>query len=281
MKITPKEDLKKVLQEVENLAKAGKHKNIVKYLDCFLVQEEWGGDAENDADSVSYDYTGNTHDLGYPSESSSFINFDGEASFLQQVNDSSEKEVEFSSRNSEEISIPDLMSPERPNSAGYSTTLTCICIKMEFCDFTLDQLFETLKTHKVAHNDLNSLFENVPSFTDFEENKSNTKFGAFSPLFILCQLLEGLIFIHNLGIVHRDLKPSNIFIMQNGKVKIGDFGLSKDLSKESGLSKMYAAGTRFYMAPEFLSERSACPAEIFLPPADMYSLGKLHAPAPS
>ena len=36
--ITPKEDLKKVLQEVENLSRAGKHKNIVKYLDCFLIQ---------------------------------------------------------------------------------------------------------------------------------------------------------------------------------------------------------------------------------------------------
>ena len=62
--------------------------------------------------------------------------------------------------------------------------------------------------------------------------------------------------------------------MQDGKVKIGDFGLSKDLSKESGLSKMYAAGTRFYMAPEFLGDKSSSAAEIFLPPADMYSLGK-------
>ena len=146
---------------------------------------------------------------------------------------------------------------------------------MEFCDFTLDQLLETVKTQKVAHNDLNDLFDNVSTVIDFKENKFNAKFGAFSPLFIICQLLEGLVFIHNLGIVHRDLKPANIFIMQNGKVKIGDFGLSKDLSKESGMSKIYAAGTRFYMAPEFLNEQSASPSEIFLPPADMYSLGKI------
>ena len=114
----------------------------------------------------------------------------------------------------------------------------------------------------------------MPQFIDFKETKPNLKFGAFSPLYIICQLLDGLIFIHDLGIVHRDLKPANIFIMQDGKVKIGDFGLSKDLSKESGLSKMYAAGTRFYMAPEFLGNNSASAAEIFLPPADMYSLGK-------
>ena len=38
--ITPREDLRKVLQEVENLSRAGTHTNIVRYLDCFLIQEE-------------------------------------------------------------------------------------------------------------------------------------------------------------------------------------------------------------------------------------------------
>jgi hypothetical protein len=33
--------------------------------------------------------------------------------------------------------------------------------------------------------------------------------------------------------------------MQDGRVKIGDFGLSKDLSKELGMAKLYAAGTRW------------------------------------
>ena len=146
---------------------------------------------------------------------------------------------------------------------------------MEFCHSTLDHLLHSLKNNKPSHIDLTKLFQNASLFTDFKENKSNAKFGSFSPLFIISQLLEGLIFIHNLGIVHRDLKPANIFIMQDGKIKIGDFGLSKDLSKESGLSKLYAAGTRFYMAPEFLGDNSVSPAETFLPPADMFSLGKI------
>ena len=106
---------------------------------------------------------------------------------------------------------------------------------MEFCDFTLDQLMTTLQLHKFKYSDRLSLFSNIHLLIDeVKDDKINAKFGLFSPLFILRQLLEGLSYIHQLGIVHRDLNPANIFIMNNGNVKIGDFGLSKDLSKESG-----------------------------------------------
>ena len=93
----------------------------------------------------------------------------------------------------------------------------------------------TLQLHKIKYQDRLSLFSNIHLLIDeVKDDKINAKFGLFSPIFILRQLLEGLSYIHQLGIVHRDLKPANIFIMNNGNVKIGDFGLSKDLSKESG-----------------------------------------------
>ena len=129
----------------------------------------------------------------------------------------------------------------------------------------------------------------VVTIQEFKEDKINAKFGLFSPLFIIRQLLEGLSFIHHLGIVHRDLKPANIFVMNTGGVKIGDFGLSKDLSKESGLAKLYAAGTRFvdcklrflknifkrfYMAPEFINNKVNEEDIIVYPSSDMYSFGK-------
>eukprot|EP00092_Neocalanus_flemingeri_P028968 GFUD01031451.1.p1 GENE.GFUD01031451.1~~GFUD01031451.1.p1 ORF type:complete len:511 (+),score=157.39 GFUD01031451.1:160-1692(+) len=268
IRINPREDLKKVLQEVENLSKVGKHKNVVKYLDCFLIQEEGQFDPD-EADSLSYDYSNTQNSNGYPHQTSDFINFDKDISNLQQVHDLSDPKLAVSSSSS---SLPDLI-PDQMDAAGQYSTITCICIKMEFCHSTLDHLLHSLKDNNPSYTDLTQMFQNAPSFVDFKENKSNAKFGVFSPLYIICQLLEGLIFIHNLGIVHRDLKPANIFIMHDGKIKIGDFGLSKDLSKESGLSKLYAAGTRFYMAPEFLGEKSVSPAEIFLPPADMFSLG--------
>lgn len=42
---------------------------------------------------------------------------------------------------------------------------------------------------------------------------------------ILRQVLKGLQFLHQKGIVHRDIKASNL-LMQNGVVKIADFGVS-------------------------------------------------------
>lgn len=102
----------------------------------------------------------------------------------------------------------------RSESPGYSSIQTCLCIKMDFCDFTLEHFLDSLRTNRQLFPDVTSLFNNISSFVDFKPEKSNQKFGAFSPLYIICQLLDGLIFIHNLGIVHRDLKPANIFIMQ-------------------------------------------------------------------
>ena len=35
--------------------------------------------------------------------------------------------------------------------------------------------------------------------------------------------------MQSLGLCHRDLKPANLFLMQNGEIKVIDFGESKDL----------------------------------------------------
>ena len=46
---------------------------------------------------------------------------------------------------------------------------------------------------------------------------------------ILAQLVEGIIAIHKKKLVHRDLKPENIFFTEEKDIKIGDFGLAREL----------------------------------------------------
>jgi serine/threonine-protein kinase len=68
---------------------------------------------------------------------------------------------------------------------------------------------------------------------------------------ILLQVCEGLEFAHTRGIVHRDIKPSNIRVLEDGTVKIMDFGIAKSLEGSSNLTQTgIALGTAGYLAPE-------------------------------
>jgi len=66
---------------------------------------------------------------------------------------------------------------------------------------------------------------------------------------VIVQVCRGLAYAHEHGIVHRDIKPSNIRILDDGSVKILDFGIAKlggtNLTK-SGMM----VGTVHYMSPE-------------------------------
>ena len=70
-------------------------------------------------------------------------------------------------------------------------------------------------------------------------------------------VIEGLREAHRLGVIHRDVKPSNCFLEADGRVKVGDFGLSKSLVNESNLTRTGSfLGTPLYASPEQIKGES-------------------------
>jgi serine/threonine protein kinase len=71
---------------------------------------------------------------------------------------------------------------------------------------------------------------------------------------VLCQIANGLRYIHSRNLVHRDVKPDNILISMTTPVqmKLSDFGLVKKISPQGTYTQSGLKGTLIWMAPEIL-----------------------------
>jgi hypothetical protein len=84
----------------------------------------------------------------------------------------------------------------------------------------------------------------------------------------IIQVCEALHYAHSQGVVHRDIKPGNIMILEDGLVKVMDFGIARaagGTKTRTGIIK----GTPFYMSPEQAKGASITGA------SDIFSLGVL------
>ncbi|KAM6179598.1 serine/threonine-protein kinase Nek3 [Erethizon dorsatum] len=63
------------------------------------------------------------------------------------------------------------------------------------------------------------------------------------------QVCLGVNHIHKKRVLHRDIKSKNVFLTQNGKVKLGDFGSARLLSNPMAFACTYV-GTPYYVPPE-------------------------------
>jgi serine/threonine protein kinase len=84
---------------------------------------------------------------------------------------------------------------------------------------------------------------------------------------IACQIAEGLAAAHARGVIHRDIKPENIFLTNDGRAKILDFGIARigprpgditsRVAAQRGISSAgFVMGTAGYMSPEQVRGKS-------------------------
>jgi serine/threonine protein kinase len=64
------------------------------------------------------------------------------------------------------------------------------------------------------------------------------------------QMCAALAHAHSIGVIHRDLKPANLFLAEDGLLKVGDFGLARDLNNSRLTLDGQTVGTCRYMPPE-------------------------------
>mmetsp|Transcript_57931 Transcript_57931/g.137899 ORF Transcript_57931/g.137899 Transcript_57931/m.137899 type:complete len:610 (+) Transcript_57931:137-1966(+) len=98
---------------------------------------------------------------------------------------------------------------------------------------------------------------------------------------LLQQMLSAVQHLHHSGVVHRDIKPENFLFTQRepereplppaaSPLKLIDFGLSRRLGTEAGVSITQKIGTTEYMAPESFAGRMSM---VLADRADMWSIG--------
>lgn len=84
------------------------------------------------------------------------------------------------------------------------------------------------------------------------------------------QILRALGEAHRNNIIHRDIKPQNIMLLENGRVKVMDFGIAKLPDAETITVTDKAVGTVYYMSPEQAGGKKSIDAR-----SDIYSLGAM------
>lgn len=83
------------------------------------------------------------------------------------------------------------------------------------------------------------------------------------------QMCSALQYAHNHGIVHRDLKPGNVFLSRASKfLKLGDFGIARDMKAQDVTDAGLTVGTYAYMAPELIRGERFISGTV-----DLYALG--------
>ena len=110
------------------------------------------------------------------------------------------------------------------------------------------------------------VMEYLPGITLRELLREQRRLTVPQAVTILDAVLSGLAAAHKAGIVHRDVKPENVLLAEDGRIKIGDFGLARATTANTA-SGAQLLGTIAYLAPELVTRGTADAR------SDIYALG--------
>ena len=95
------------------------------------------------------------------------------------------------------------------------------------------------------------VMEYVPGITLRDALNEYGPLPTVRALEMMAQILSGLAAAHRAGILHRDLKPDNVLLADDGRVKLGDFGLARAISAHTSTGDL--VGTIAYLSPELVT----------------------------
>ncbi|MEY4102598.1 MAG: hypothetical protein RIR88_732, partial [Actinomycetota bacterium] len=110
------------------------------------------------------------------------------------------------------------------------------------------------------------VMEYLPGITLRDLLKDYGKLTPEQTVDIMDAVLRGLAAAHEAGILHRDLKPENVLLADDGRIKLGDFGLARATTANTA-SGQALLGTIAYLSPELLTRGEAGAR------SDIYSVG--------